>query len=608
MKLSIKTKLIAGLLAVISLIMVAIFSVVAVNFSSQAMQAAAGSAKGELSQVDYAINLFLDESKMSVDMLARHPLAQRLDEVTTSHVATTQKRKARPEEGDATGKELVRLFGAMQSSHPAFVEVFLGNRNGAFVSALEDSDMPAGYDPRKRPWYVEALPVTERPSMSKAYMSTTGEAVTSVTRTVKRGNEVIGVIGIDISLKKLTDLIQSVRLGQSGYVVLVQDDGVIMADPRNAANNFKKVSEVQDTYLQELFKLGSGVQDFKDAKGNEFLGVVVTSAKTGWKLFGIIDQAEIKAPVRKTISNLVIIALVSLLLIAATIWVFSSVVIIGPLSRVNAFLDRISRGDYAHREAHSRRDEVGAILDSLNTMAQVLGSNIEEIERKTEEAQQKAQAAEQATREAEDARCKAEAAKSEGMLQAAAKLEGIVGVVGSASEELSTQIEQSSRGTENQAQRVSETATAMEEMTSTVLEVARNASHAAETAESAKSKAQEGSKVVARVLEGMSEVQAQSSRLKDDMGKLGRQAEDIGRVLTVISDIADQTNLLALNAAIEAARVGEFPSEGDLGYCTSSSLIRQSVRREHDGRESFNNLAHLLKTCSTWGRATRLAN
>jgi methyl-accepting chemotaxis protein len=556
MRLSIKMKLIAGLLAVVSVIMVAIFAVVAVNFSNQAMQSARDSARGELTEVDYAITLFLDEAKMSADMMARMPLAQKLDQITTSHAKTIQKTKARANPDDAAGRQFVELFTAMQNSHPAFVEVFCGTQNGAFVSALEDSDMPAGYDPRKRPWYVEALPITDRPSMSKAYMSTTGEAVTSVTRTVKRGQDVIGVIGIDISLKKLTDLIQSIRLGQSGYVVLVQDDGVIMADPRNEKNNFKKVGDVQDTYLQELFKLSSGDKLFTSG-GADFLGVVVTSPKTGWKLFGVIGQDEIKAPVRKTVANLALIAAVCLALVAGAIWLFSTLVIIAPLNRVNAFLDRITHGEYAHRESHARTDEMGTILDSLNTMAQVLGGNIEEIYRKTKEAEEKARAAEVATREAEDARCKAEAAKSEGMLQAAARLEGVVNVVGSASGELSAQIGDSSRGAESQAQRVAETATSMEQMTSTVLEVARNAANAAGTADTAKAKAREGSQVVSKVLAGMEEVKAQAARLKEDMGKLGAQAQDIGRVLTVISDIADQTNLLALNAAIEAARAGE---------------------------------------------------
>jgi len=130
-------------------------------------------------------------------------------------------------------------------------------------------------------------------------------------------------------------------------------------------------------------------------------------------------------------------------------------------------------------------------------------------------------------------------------------------VVTSASEELSAQIEQSSRGAEEQSHRVGETATAMEEMTATVLEVARNASQAAETSENARKKAQEGADIVGQVVKGIDVVDRQAQDLKQDMALLGKQAEGIGQILNVISDIADQTNLLALNAAIEAARAGE---------------------------------------------------
>ncbi len=199
----------------------------------------------------------------------------------------------------------------------------------------------------------------------------------------------------------------------------------------------------------------------------------------------------------------------------------------------------------------------GGVYHVMQGMVKTMKAKITEAEHKTAEAAEQARLAGIATDEANQAKAAAERAKAEGMMQAATQLEKVVEIVSSASEQLSAQVEQSSRGAEAQSARVGETATAMEEMNSTVLEVARNASQAAESTDAARKKAAEGSQVVSQVVEGIGEMQRVSQALKTDMEALGKQAEGIGQVMNVISDIADQTNLLALNAAIEAARAGD---------------------------------------------------
>lgn len=143
------------------------------------------------------------------------------------------------------------------------------------------------------------------------------------------------------------------------------------------------------------------------------------------------------------------------------------------------------------------------------------------------------------------------------VLRAVSEASGISDRVAAASEQLSAQVEEISRGAEVQRDRVNSTATAMEEMNATVLEVARSAGQASEQSENTRNRAQEGASLVNSVVGSINQVNTVAVALQGNMQELGKQAEGIGGVINVISDIADQTNLLALNAAIEAARAGE---------------------------------------------------
>jgi methyl-accepting chemotaxis protein len=143
------------------------------------------------------------------------------------------------------------------------------------------------------------------------------------------------------------------------------------------------------------------------------------------------------------------------------------------------------------------------------------------------------------------------------ILRVASRASEISDHVAAASGELAARVEEISRGAEVQRERVESTASAMTEMNSTVLEVAHNASRASEQSELTRSKAGAGSDLVDQVVQAINEVNKVALTLQTNMQALGTQAQSIGGVMNVISDIADQTNLLALNAAIEAARAGD---------------------------------------------------
>ncbi|KAF5083259.1 Methyl-accepting chemotaxis protein (MCP) signaling domain protein [anaerobic digester metagenome] len=273
----------------------------------------------------------------------------------------------------------------------------------------------------------------------------------------------------------------------------------------------------------------------------------------------------------------------------------------------------IAGGDLDARFDPARTEQ--GVFGAMKNMVTTLKTKIAEAEQKGVEAAEESRKAQQATLEAEAARKQAERAKAEGMLQAARQLESVVGIVNTASEQLSAQIEQSSRGADEQSSRVRETATAMEEMNATVLEVARNAQQAADASSQTKQKAIEGSNIVSDAVKGIETVRNQSLAIKEDMNALGKQAEGIGQVMNVIADIADQTNLLALNAAIEAARAGDagrgFAVVADevrkLAEKTMSATqeVGQAIRDIQEGTRK--NIANVDKSATSIESATTLS-
>ncbi|WP_460137517.1 methyl-accepting chemotaxis protein [Pseudomonas sp. S1_E04] len=247
------------------------------------------------------------------------------------------------------------------------------------------------------------------------------------------------------------------------------------------------------------------------------------------------DAASVK-------TSLGLVAALTLLLGTLAAWVITRQ-IVNPLHHALQAVNRIAGGDLSEPVQVDRRDELGQLQSGLQQMMLNLHELIEGIR--------------------------------SGVIQ-----------VASAAEELSAVTEQTNAGISNQKVETDHVATAMNEMTATVHDVAHNAAEASAAASSADQQACEGEQIVG---EAIAQIQSLAQELKQSaeaVRHLQEQSDKIGGVLDVIKAVAQQTNLLALNAAIEAARAGE----AGRGFAVVADEVRNLALRTQRSTEEIENL------------------
>nr|WP_054997268.1 MULTISPECIES: methyl-accepting chemotaxis protein [Pseudomonas syringae group] len=182
-----------------------------------------------------------------------------------------------------------------------------------------------------------------------------------------------------------------------------------------------------------------------------------------------------------------------------------------------------------------------------------------------------------------------------------AKLRNVVSLLqnssmalGKAASESGSNAEQAQNRSLQQSQQMDLVATAVNEVTYGVQDVAKNAEHAASEMRDAESRAQQGQINIDNSLRQIEHLSGTIGQAVDVMHNLSSESTKIGSVLEVISSIADQTNLLALNAAIEAARAGE---QGR-GFAVVADEVRLLAQRTQKSTAEIQAIIERLQTYS----------
>ena len=391
--------------------------------------------------------------------------------------------------------------------------------------------------------------------------ASTGELTTIISIPVFLDGKVAGVLFANLALKEMSKTsTDSIKIGKSGECFVIDGNGIMIAHPDKS--NIGESFSNQD-WIQRILSDKKGRVEYT-WNGTRKIAYFRDIQEVDWYLVLATDQDELLAPTMELLRNSILLALF-FAFITFLVLTFVARSMTKVLNGCVLYVGHVAKGNLSIPaemqtnldKASERGDEIGTLSRGIGQMVDGIRKLFSEAEQKTKEAEASAEKARVAVKEAEEARKEAENARRDGMLAAASHVEGVVNIISSASTELSAQIEQSGRGAEEQAARTAETATAMEEMNSTVIEVAKNAGEAAKMSSKAREKAEEGEKIVRTAVESIKEVQCLALDLMKDMKTLDNHAQSISQIMNVISDIADQTNLLALNAATEAARAGE---------------------------------------------------
>lgn len=451
-------------------------------------------------------------------------------------------------------------------------------------SQLAQSDgfiSDSNYQVTSRDWYQE---VTQKKAtvVTEPYQDTaTKKEIVSVVAPIYDtvSGQLLGVTGIDFSIDRLCSMVNSYKLGKTGFFILTTRSGKLICYPdQKYLNQDVSKAGMSDNIVNAMKNKTQGSIVYT-ALGQNNNGYLSTIGTTGWTVTAGQPDAEYYEAYHSAQNTLLAVFGTALAVLIALI-VLMSKSVINPLKKLNASARKIADGDLdVNVDVHSA-DETGQVAEAISQTVVRLKEYIRYIDEISAVLDQIAEG-----NLAFELHC--DYAGEFGKIKAS--LENIQTTlvktfegIGESANQVAAGSEQVAAGSQMLAQGATEQASSVQELSASITEVAGKIGSNASDASDANTLAGDAAEEMKRGNERMNE-------LITAINKIEQSSNEIGAIIKTIEDIAFQTNILALNAAVEASRAGEAGK----GFAVVADEVRNLAGKS---AEAAKNTADLIET------------